>query len=121
MIERLLGSADGSGCNRNATGVERGHRYLEPFALTADEVASWDLTILEKHLTRRMRKTHRSLAFADRKAGCSLLDYERADAFCAFSLFGYRHHDVNIGFAAVSYPNLLSAKYIFIPAQLRSS
>src|SRR6185295_18717088 len=121
MIEGLLCGAQGSGSNSNATRVERGHRDLEPFPLLADQVTTRYFAILEEDFARMVRKTHRSLAFAERQSGGSLLYYERADALGAFSFFGHRHHDVDIGFAAVSDPYLLAAQYVFIAPKLGSS
>src|SRR5262245_44059219 len=68
-----------------------------------------------------MRKSHRPLALSECKSGNALLDDKRADAFRSLLLFGFCHHDVNVGFSAVSYPDLLAAKNVFISAELRAS
>src|SRR5882724_1564433 len=121
VIEGLLRGADRSRRDGDATGVERGHCDLEPFAFAANEISSRNLAIFEEHFAGMMRQAHRALAFAERETRRSFLDYERADALRAFTFFGYGHHNVDIGFAAVSDPDFLAADNVFITFQLGAS
>src|SRR5947207_15348534 len=117
MIEGGLRRTEGCGGDGDASRIKRGHRNFEPFAFAANEVCSRYLTILEKDLASEMRQAHRPLTFPEGQTGGSLLDDKRTDSFCAFSFFSNRHHDIHIGLAAVSYPDFLTTKDVFVTSE----
>src|SRR5262245_51476233 len=68
-----------------------------------------------------MWQSHGPFSFSERKSSGSLFNDERAYAFRTLTFFGDRHNDVQIRFAAVGNPNLLTTNDVFIAAKLGSS